>query len=182
VGAFAVFRIFVRHDYERKGRLTPFSSLLELLICFCYFFFPYIYAPSCWAELWSCPTPIGPVPRTMGLTSVVVGAAIAFPAMVWLGLRRSVGQEPRVLKETGFYRVTRNPQVMGGALMVIGVAALWPSWYALGWVVLYAVIFHMMVLTEEEHLRTTHGEEYKRYCERVPRYVGFPRRLVSLIG
>jgi protein-S-isoprenylcysteine O-methyltransferase Ste14 len=32
-----------------------------------------------------------------------------------------------------------------------------------------------MVLTEEEHLRAVHGEAYVRYCERVPRYIGFRR-------
>ncbi|MEE9170466.1 MAG: hypothetical protein V3U73_11910, partial [bacterium] len=26
-------------------------------------------------------------------------------------------------------------------------------------------------LAEEEHLRNIHGEEYARYCERVPRYL-----------
>ena len=64
---------------------------------------------------------------------------------------------------------------MGGALLVAGSAALWPSWYALGWLFLYAAIAHMMVLTEEEHMRNVHGEEYERYCERVPRYLGLPR-------
>jgi protein-S-isoprenylcysteine O-methyltransferase Ste14 len=30
---------------------------------------------------------------------------------------------------------------------------------------------HLMVMTEEEHLREVYGEEYERYCERVPRYL-----------
>jgi hypothetical protein len=30
--AFAIFRIFVRRDYQRKGRLTLISGFLELLI------------------------------------------------------------------------------------------------------------------------------------------------------
>lgn len=59
-------------------------------------------------------------------------------------------------------------------MMVIGVAILWPSWYALGWVIL-AAGFHMMVLTEEENLRNVYGEEYTQYCKRVPRYLGFPQ-------
>jgi protein-S-isoprenylcysteine O-methyltransferase Ste14 len=36
---------------------------------------------------------------------------------------------------------------------------------------------YLMVLTEEEHLRNAHGEGYAQYCERVPRYLGFPRRI-----
>ncbi len=58
----------------------------------------------------------------------------------------------------------------------MGFALLWPSWYAVGWVILYAVIAYTMVLTEEEYLRRAFGAEYERYCRRVPRYLGFPRR------
>ena len=61
-----------------------------------------------------------------------------------------------------------------GGLGIIGLALLWPSWYALGWVVLFGLITHTMVLAEEEHLRRMHKEEYDRYCENVPRYIGFP--------
>jgi protein-S-isoprenylcysteine O-methyltransferase Ste14 len=57
-------------------------------------------------------------------------------------------------------------------LLVIGAVVLWPSCYALGWVVLYGIVAHMMVLTEEDHLRDVFGEEYERYCGRVPRYLG----------
>jgi protein-S-isoprenylcysteine O-methyltransferase Ste14 len=39
---------------------------------------------------------------------------------------------------------------------------------------MYRAIAHMMVLTEEEHLLDVYDEEYERYCERVPRYLGFP--------
>jgi protein-S-isoprenylcysteine O-methyltransferase Ste14 len=77
---------------------------------------------------------------------------------------------------SGPYRVTRNPQLMGGALLIVGYIVLWPSWYALGWLALFAVMTHLMVLTEEEHLRRIHREGYERYCKQVPRYLGFPRK------
>jgi protein-S-isoprenylcysteine O-methyltransferase Ste14 len=62
--------------------------------------------------------------------------------------------------------------VLSCALIVIGYALLWPTWHSLGWVLLYALIAHVMVITEEEHLRGVHGEAYLRYCQRVPRYFG----------
>jgi protein-S-isoprenylcysteine O-methyltransferase Ste14 len=173
VGAFVTFRIFVRRDYQRRGRLTPLSGFLELLIWGLFMGFPYIYNPSHWP--WTHDPHISPVLRVIGWITIAVGAAIAFPAMAWLGLRRTMGQEANVLKRTGFYRVTRNPQIVGGALLVVGSAVLWPSWYGLGWVILYVAVAHLMVLTEEEHLRNVHGEEYTRYCEQVPRYTGFRR-------
>lgn len=70
---------------------------------------------------------------------------------------------------------SRNPQLLGGFLAVIGVVVLWPSLYALGWAAMYGIMGHWMVLAEEEHLRKQ-NEGYERYCRRVPRYFGFPRR------
>ena len=92
------------------------------------------------------------------------------------GLRRAFGLQVKGLVQSGPYRLTRNPQLVGGLLLVIGVVILWPSCYALGWVVLYGIVAHMMVLSEEEHLLRQYGEEYNRYCSQVPRYLGWPRR------
>jgi protein-S-isoprenylcysteine O-methyltransferase Ste14 len=50
---------------------------------------------------------------------------------------------------------------------------LWPSWYAVEWAILYFVLIHMMILTEEEHLLNTHGEQYREYCQEVPRNLWF---------
>jgi protein-S-isoprenylcysteine O-methyltransferase Ste14 len=65
---------------------------------------------------------------------------------------------------------------MAGMLLIAGYIALRPSWYALGWFVLYAAMAHSMVLAEERWLKTIHGETFEKYCRRVPRYVGLPRR------
>jgi protein-S-isoprenylcysteine O-methyltransferase Ste14 len=168
IASFVVFRIFVRRDYWRKGRLTPFSTFLEVLIFALHGTFTYIYIPSDWPVLH-----ISPLLNVIGVISMGGGLAIVITAMVGLGLCRSLGQEANALKQPGLYRATRNPQIVGYALLVIGYAALWPSWFALGWVALYAAIAHTMVLTEEEHLRNTHGQEYVQYCKQVPRYLGF---------
>jgi protein-S-isoprenylcysteine O-methyltransferase Ste14 len=173
--AFATFRISVRRDYQRQGRLTPFSSFLEILIWGLFVCFPSIYNPSDWWLPWFADTPVSPALRIIGLALTTVGIAVAVIAMGALGMPKTMGQKAEGLEQTGLYRVSRNPQIVGGGLMVIGIAVLWPSWYALGWVVLYGVIAHIMVLTEEEHLRNVHGEGYGRYCERVPRYLGFPQ-------
>ncbi len=176
VAALVVFRILVRRDYQRKGRLTPFSGFLELLIWGSYMSFPYLYNPPEWACFWSQDAPVSTPFRVTGVICIVVGLASAFGTMFWFGLRRAFGLEVDVLIQTGPYRVSRNPQIVGGSLLVIGSAVLWPSWYALGWVVLYGVVAHLMVLTEEEHLCKVYGEEYVGYCEQVPRYLGFRRR------
>jgi protein-S-isoprenylcysteine O-methyltransferase Ste14 len=177
VVTFVVFRIFIRRDYQRKGRLTPLSSFLELLIWSLYMSFPYLYNPSEWAWFWSQDVPVGAPLRIIGVICIIVGLVLAFGTMLWFGLRRAFGLEVDKLIQIGPYRFTRNPQLVGGSLLVIGAFVLWPSLYALGWVVLYGFVAHMMVFTEEEHLHDVYGEDYVRYCERVPRYLGLRRRL-----
>jgi protein-S-isoprenylcysteine O-methyltransferase Ste14 len=171
VAAFAVFRVVVRRDYRQKGRLTPLSGFLELLIWGLYMGFPYLYNPPQWVWFWSGDVPVGTPLRVSGMVCIGAGFVLAFGTMAWFGMRRAFGLEVNALIQTGPYRLTRNPQIIAGVLLVFGTAVLWPSWYAVGWVVLYAFVAHPMVLTEEEHLRVVFGEEYARYCERVPRYL-----------
>jgi len=173
VAAFVVFRVLCRRDYQRRGRLGPFSAFLELLIWALYIGFPYIYNPPDWPSFWALDAHSS-VLRVIGFVCITVGLALAFITMFWFGLRRAFGLQVNELIQAGPYRLTRNPQIVGGALLVIGSSVQWPSWYALGWAILYGAIAHMMILTEEEHLLDVYGEEYERYCERVPRYLRFP--------
>ena len=171
--AFVVFRVFARRDYQRKGRLTLLSSLLELLVMSLYVSFPYLYNPPQWVSPWSREVPVSEPLRTVGRACIAIGLVSAFGTMLWFGLRRAFGLQVKGLIQSGPYRVTRNPQLVFFVPVVLGCVVLWPSWYALGWAALYGIVLHpTMVVTEEEHLLAVHGEEYARYCQRVPRYVG----------
>jgi protein-S-isoprenylcysteine O-methyltransferase Ste14 len=170
-----VFRVLVRRNYQQRGRLTPLVGFLELLVWLLYVAFPTLYNPLDWWLVWFAGPPVGPALTLIGSALVVIGMGSAVAAMVSLGMGVVMGQQAGGLKQTGWYGLSRNPQIVGGGLAVIGVALLWPSWYALGWVAIGAIIAHMMVVTEEEHLRRTLGESYQAYCHRVPRYIGLPR-------
>ncbi len=106
---------------------------------------------------------------------MIAGLVLLAVAMGRLGMKRSVGQQVSDLKQSGLYRWSRNPQIVTYGLFVSGYALLWPSWSGALWVVLYALIGHMMVLTEEAHLSRVHGEAYATYCSHTPRYLGLPR-------
>jgi protein-S-isoprenylcysteine O-methyltransferase Ste14 len=170
VAAMVVLRVFVRRDYLQRGRLSFLSSALLTLVFFADGGFPSIYLPGDW--------PVSGVNlpfRVIGLTSLTIGLAILLIGMYRLGILRSIGLQTGVLKETNFYRVSRNPQVLGCVLYVIGFVILWPSWYAMGWGLGLIFVMHIMVLTEEEHLLNTYGQDYEQYCKEVPRYLGFSR-------
>lgn len=169
--AYAVFRLIVRRDYAAQGRLGALSSGLQLLVFLGFFCFPYLFNPPAWAWFWTAGSSSSPGLYLAGLVVICVGFVVAFGTMGWFGMKRAFGISVDGLQQEGPYKISRNPQVLGGYLMVVGVSLQWPSLYSLGWILLYATITHWMVITEEEHLDRVFGEEYQQYCARVPRYV-----------
>jgi protein-S-isoprenylcysteine O-methyltransferase Ste14 len=173
LASYIVFRIVLRQDYLHNRRISFIPLMLELLVCGLYCNFPYLYLPFDWPEL---PTlPGSAVRRILSLIPITIGLTITLIGIASLGLKRFLGLGSRRLSQSGIYTVSRNPQIVGFFLAVAGFAIMWPSWYALGWMILFGPVFHMMVLTEEAYLLHMHAEEYRQYCLRVPRYLGFPR-------
>ena len=168
----ACFRVVVRAEYRRYGHLRLGIGLAEWAMALAIFAFPYSINPPCWPLVWSCPASGPAWSRSVGLALIAVGALLSFGSMAWLGLRRSTGLQVSGVLDRGPYRWTRNPQVLFGMAMILGVVCLWPSAPALGWLWVSLAIFHAMVRTEEEHLTREHGEAYRDYCRRVPRYLG----------
>jgi len=170
-----VFRAFVRHDYLTRGRLTLCSTVLEWVVFFSWGWFTWVDWPRTFP-----PPEVSPVLIAVGLVGIAVGMTGLFAGIAYLGFARSNGLAPDLLQRSGPYRLSRNPQVLACTVAVLGYALLWPSWHTLGWIALYAVMVHTMVLTEEEHLLDLHGEAYARYRARVPRYVGVRRRRLAV--
>jgi protein-S-isoprenylcysteine O-methyltransferase Ste14 len=171
VTAYVVFHVIVRREYLLRGKLTWISSMLQLLIFAGVMSFPYLFNPPEWILSWSLVGPTSPLQQLAGLVIIILGFIVAFTTMGWFGLRRAFGLEPQRLITTGPYRLTRNPQILGGYLLVIGVTVQYPSWYSVAWVVMYGLIGHWMILTEEEHLIKAIGDEYNTYREQTPRYL-----------
>lgn len=117
--------------------------------------------------------------RFLGWLLLAAGLAIMFTGISSLGFWQALGQPAPRLNQNGLYRFCRNPQIVGCFLFALGFGLLWPSWYALGWVLLFAAIGHLMVLTEEQHLRSAFPDEYLDYCTRVPRYFPFSKRQMT---
>lgn len=165
-----VLRVLVRRDYARTGNLSISSAVLQVLIFLAFGGYPSIYLPPDWPA-----APVNLPLQIIGSISLIFGLMILSIGTHQLGFRRSLGLQTGMLISNQCYQVTRNPQVLGCILYVIGFTLLWPSWFALGWGLSLIVILHVMVLTEEEHLLNTHHQDYVQYCKRVPRYLRFSK-------
>jgi protein-S-isoprenylcysteine O-methyltransferase Ste14 len=170
--AYGVFRVLVRREYCVIGHLSPLGGFLELLVWIAFVCFPYLYNPSEWWVPWTADVPVSPILKFIGLLLLTAGIVLALVGMATLGMSRTFGQQSEGVIQTGLYRVSRNPQLVAMHMMVLGIVILWPSLYALGWLLLGVAIGQMMVRTEEEHLQKKFGDTYAQYCKRVPRYIG----------
>jgi protein-S-isoprenylcysteine O-methyltransferase Ste14 len=169
--SFVVFRVAVRRDYLRFGRLRPLIAFLEYLAIGVWVYFGYSNIPRGWPAV-----RVGFVQEVVGWILFVGGWLVALAGILSLGIRRSHGLRVPTLRQAGLYRLTRNPQAVAFLLAMTGYVVLWPTCRNAGVLVLVVVLAHLMILTEEEHLRRVFGEEFQRYCERVPRYLGLQRR------
>ncbi|HSG14745.1 MAG TPA: methyltransferase [Anaerolineae bacterium] len=160
-----ILRLIVRRDYLRRGELSLVAAMLQALLFFAYGGFPYFYLPGDWPA-----THVNRFVHLFGLVAIIVGLGGLFYGMIVLGLLPSIGRGRNRLAQSGIYRKSRNPQALACGLYVLGFTVLWPSWYALGWAILYAILIHIMIITEEEHLLRAHGEGYVKYGRDVPRY------------
>ena len=173
--AYLVFRRIVRRNYFERGKLSPFASILQLLVFCAYFFFPYLFNPPEWVWFWRLSSSGPRNGQLIGFVIICLGFLVAFGTMAWFGIGKAFGLNVDRLTKQGPYKISRNPQVLGGYLLVIGTAIQWLSIYSIGWILMYAIIMHWMVITEEENLFRVFGEEYEKYCSEVPRYLISPK-------
>lgn len=106
-------------------------------------------------------------PEWPGILVCFAGASLRFWASGYLrkDSRPAVG---------GPYAFVRNPLYLGTYLMAVGTAlATRNLWLFLVITLLFAGVYHFIILDEEEKLDRIFGEPYSRYREAVPRF--FPR-------
>jgi protein-S-isoprenylcysteine O-methyltransferase Ste14 len=111
-----------------------------------------------------------------GAVAVVAGATAAALGMTKFGsYARSAGQDDSQLITAGIYRWSRNPQVIGWFLALLGISLAGRSGLALLLTGVFALVLHSYtVRMEEPYLERLYGEEYRRYMARTPRYFGKP--------
>lgn len=107
-------------------------------------------------------------PTWPGIALCFVGASLRFWASGYL--RKD--QRPAV---GGPYALVRNPLYLGTYLMAVGTVWAAGNLPLLAAVtLLFAGVYHFIILDEETKLRGLFGEPYRLYCDAVPRFVPRP--------
>lgn len=164
-----IFRIVVRRDYLKRGSLSFFATTLEFVIFALHANLPYLYLGVPWPLF--PPLPESSLQRILSLLIISAGLLATLGIMAKLGFNTTLGEQPGFIRQSGPYRWSRNPQLLSYGVMILGFVGLYPSINSAAWFMLYAAIAHLMVLTEEEHLRNQFGPQYDEYCKQVPRYI-----------
>lgn len=170
-----VFRFVVRREYLTRGKLSVWGVTLETLVFAIHANISYLFVPVGWPGWPGLEE--RPLLNTIGLSLIVIGVVGVIAAMIQLGFRSTMGQGKERFSREGFYRWTRNPQIVLYALVVVGYALLWPSLSSLLWVVAYGIVAQIMVRTEEAYLEKMFGADYLNYCQQVSRYLFISKKI-----
>jgi protein-S-isoprenylcysteine O-methyltransferase Ste14 len=167
--AFALW--WLRREYKGHGKLTWIGSIIHVLIFVVHAMFT--------GTLVTGADAIHPPGRLLwlGIPLMVIGLGITIYAMdLFHKFSRWMGSDTPGLQMKGLYRFSRNPQFVGYGLAILGYILAW--WTPLAWIGLlsYAGLVYAVTLIEEEHLTRIYGDSYREYCQRVPRYLGLPKR------
>lgn len=171
VVAFAVFRV-VALNYRRHAKLKPLATALQVTIFA-------LHAALFQAGLMTTRWPRFPDSKfqaVIGALAGVGGLALLLAGIgVFGSLGRMIGCRVDDLKQSGVYRYSRNPQLVGYGFFILAFIIIWPSWLTVIAMAVYVGMAHTMSGVEGQHLRRVYGASYEAYCQRTPRYLGIPR-------
>ena len=169
--AWCIFR--VRAEYLRGGNFSHLTVVSVWLLYTAHFA---VTLTAAITSVW--PIPLGPESARLAGVIFFVGGSLLFVGGIvsFRSFRRMSGLDTTVLVTTGTYRWSRNPQNVGWAFFLVGIASAGRSALALLMAAAFWVSFRMYVSSEEEFLQRTFGDAYRAYCSRTRRYLGRSRR------
>lgn len=121
--------------------------------------------------------PIGGRPATVvtGALATAVGLGLALAGVVAVIRHRTtiVPHHPvATLLTSGVYRLSRNPMYAGLAIVYLGLALLFNSWWPLAlWPLVILAVRGLVIRPEEEYLAQRFGPAYTDYRDRVRRWI-----------
>ena len=123
-------------------------------------------ALACFVLISGTPLRIGQTVFVIGLALCGVGLAVMCAALLHFN-----NTPPGHLATRGLYRVSRNPQWLGMAAMLLGTCVAVGSWTAVMLWLASVVGYRFRIRGEETACLMQYGAAYGDYLKRVPRYL-----------
>lgn len=117
------------------------------------------------------------LPLKMGTVWLYVGLPIYALALL-MTLLTTMNYAMTPLEEPvtkGVYRYSRHPIYLAGFLLYTGIGIACASWVILLCAVLWIVFFYIVVPAEERFLLEKYSEAYRKYMDRIPRWIWLPK-------
>jgi protein-S-isoprenylcysteine O-methyltransferase Ste14 len=107
-----------------------------------------------------------PLSLAWGAVFVALGETVRFVSAGTLKKYKGV------VSQNGIYAFTRNPLYIGSFILGTGFCIIGrdPVFFAL-FLLLFIPVYHRVIRREERYLSSQYGDEYLRYCRRVPRLI-----------
>ena len=163
---------YIKNVYLKNGKLTLFAGFSQFAVFIIHAFLLYLpnYLHTDWPAIG-----VGTLSIVIAVVVCSISLVIIISGFVTLGpFMRTMGNNSKELTSRGIYRFSRNPQIVGYGLLILGFGVLWPSWYIFAGLISYVFIGHRMILTEELHLENLFADKYISYCNKTPRYFRYP--------
>jgi protein-S-isoprenylcysteine O-methyltransferase Ste14 len=147
---------FSMSSYQSMRRLV--LAVLVIVLLAALLFGQSLFAPE---------TPIHEGIEMIGVLLIFLGIVGRLWSTLYIGGRKSAE-----VVSGGPYSMTRNPLYVFSSIAAAGVGAQMGSILAtVGFGVLCALAFHVVILREEKYLKETLGAPYEAYMARVPRFI-----------
>jgi protein-S-isoprenylcysteine O-methyltransferase Ste14 len=103
----------------------------------------------------------------MVISMIFISAGVILAALGWRRIYQARGQ----LVTDGIYGVVRHPQYVGFCLVIVGFLIQWPTFLTLIMAPILLVMYARLARWEEGKMRTTFGDAYEAYRDRVGGFI-----------
>lgn len=109
---------------------------------------------------------IGTVWFYIGLVIYSIGVVLFTISIISYVMPKANG-----INMNGLYQLSRNPMYVSYFVYFLGCVILTNSWILLALLIVFQISSHWIILSEERWCIENFGEEYKKYMNRVRRYI-----------
>lgn len=168
---YLTFNTITRYSYNKYEGLSLLAEITSFIMWGLFFGFPSLYSRYDWAWSYTSISTTTPFLILIGKILIIIGLFGIVFSMIWLGLHRTLGENPKKLIANGPYRYSRNPQLFSCLILIIGFLVVRPSFYNAVWLVLFLFLSKIMISSEEKHLTNLFGDTFTTYCSNTNRWI-----------